>query len=423
MIHALRRACAGALLVASATAVQAAGPTLAAYNPVFHAMSATNGADGQGPQGDLAVDGSNNLYGANFYLGASVQRCGCTLGGTVVKITPNGTTTALHTFTGPDGLDPSTSLLLAKDGNLYGMTAGGGDYGSGAAFVVSRSGTSFTLLHSFGGPANDGAQPWHGRLVQAADGKFYGTTSKGGTHDLGVVFRMAPTGAVTVLHHFAGAPADGATPRGGLTLGSDGNLYGTTLCGGANEKPGTCAGTVYRITTAGTFTLLHSFDADPAAATGAMPQAAPTEANGQLYGTTTGGGAGGFGTVFRVSKDGTGFAAVHDFGGGVMGVAGSLDGAAPVGRLLLATDGWLYGTTSQGGPNTLIYPKGDGTVFRVSPTNAYQLLHAFGSVAGDGAHPVTGLSQNLKGQVFGTLETGSVNGTGSVFAFPLPPAP
>jgi uncharacterized repeat protein (TIGR03803 family) len=412
---------AAALLVAAAMLPQRAAAQLVGY-ATFHSMSGEAGEDGQAPNGELISDTNGNQYGTNYLLGATTFRCECKIGGTVYKLLPKGLPTTLHTFSGPDGEAPSTGLTLGKDGFLYGMTAGGGDYGGGVIYKVDRPGTTFAVVHSFNGPANDGAMPWHGRLVLATDGNFYGTTSKGGAHGGGTVFRMTPAGVVTVLHHFAGGAADGAQPRGGLMQASDGNLYGTTLCGGAFDAASGCSGTVYRITPKGAFTLLHSFDANPLSKTGALPQATVTEAGGALVGATTGGGRAGFGTVFRMALDGSGFATVHDFAGGVMGATPNGDGAAPVGRLLLAADGHVYGTTSLGGSNAGIYPKGDGTIFRVSPAGVYETLQSLGGTAGDGVHPLTGLNQGSDGTIFGTAETGGANQTGSIFRFTPPVA-
>jgi uncharacterized repeat protein (TIGR03803 family) len=412
---------AAALLAATAMLPQLAAAQLVSYT-TFHSMSGEAGEDGQGPNGELVSDTNGNQYGTSYYLGVTTFRCECKISGTVFKLLPKGLPTTLHTFSGPDGEAPSTGLTLGNDGYLYGMTAGGGDYGGGVVYKVNRPGTSFTVLHSFNGPAGDGAMPWHGQLVLGTDGNFYGTTMNGGAHGQGVVFRMTPAGAVTVLHHFAGGATDGSHPRGGLMQASDGNLYGTTLCGGAHDAASGCSGTVYRITPAGAFTLLHSFDADPARQTGALPQATVTQAGGMLVGTTTAGGTAGFGTVFRMALDGSGYATVHDFAGGVMGATPNADGAAPVGRLLLGADGFLYGTTSLGGTNATIYPKGDGTIFRVSSTGVYAVLQSLGSSATDGVHPLAGLNQGSDGTIYGSAETGGANQTGSIFKFTPPPA-
>jgi uncharacterized repeat protein (TIGR03803 family) len=404
----------------AATGAQAAPPVLAGYTLV-HSMQADNGTDGIGPTGALTQSRGTdaNFYGSNFYLGAADFRCGCNVGGTVFKMNAKGSITPLHTFNGTDGSAPSTDIVQGADKAWYGMTAGGGTYDGGTVFKVTGDGLTFTSLHSFGGVAGDGNYPSGGALVAAPDGNFYGTTMGGGTHGLGVAFRMTPAGAVTVIHEFAGAPGDGASPRGGLTLGSDGNLYGVTVCG-ATTSPGLgsgCGGTVYRISTAGVYTLLHSFDTK---AGGYQPLGAPVEIAGTLYGTTTGGGTSDFGTVWKVALGGTGFATMYSFAGGVNAAPANDDGARPAARLLVASDGNLYGTTSNGGPNTQIFPKGDGTIFRITPAGAYTLLGVLGQVATDGSHPVTGLTMGKDGFIYGTTDNGGANQTGTVFKFPVP---
>jgi uncharacterized repeat protein (TIGR03803 family) len=162
------------------------------------------------------------------------------------------TLTILYSFTGPpnDGYWPEAGLVQGSDGNFYGTTKWGGtstncNTGCGTVFRISPSGT-YTILYSFVGSPNDGANP-DSRLVQGSDGNFYGTTQAGGTYDGGTVFRISPSGTETTLHQFGDSPSDGAYPIAGLVQGSDGNFYGTTYGGGANN-----AGTVFRISPSGT---------------------------------------------------------------------------------------------------------------------------------------------------------------------------
>jgi uncharacterized repeat protein (TIGR03803 family) len=419
-----------ALLACSAVGALAAGSTAGSDNvplvaatlngyTVVHSMSGEGGADGQGPNGAVATGRGTDayLYGTNFYLGQADFRCGCTIGGTVYKMAPKGQITPLHRFSGPDGFAPASGIVQGDDKLWYGVTSGGGDYGGGTAFKVSADGNTFQVLHSFGGPTNDGSYASYGALVKAPDGNFYGTAMQGGANGMGVAYRMTPAGVVTVLHQFAGAPGDGGNPRGQLMLGSDNNLYGTTVCGSSGTPTAGCGGTVYRISSSGVYTLLHSFDTKTG---GYHPLATLTEINGTLYGTTNMGGKGDFGTVFSIGIDGSNFKKLYDFAGGVSASPPNADGAAPVGRLLLAPDGNLYGTTSRGGPNTQVYPKGDGTIYRITPTGTYTLLGAFGSTAQDGSHPVTGLTLGNDGLIYGTTDNGGANLTGTIFSFPVP---
>src|ERR1019366_5991689 len=170
--------------------------------------------------------------------------------------------TVLHTFTdGQDGAGPLAGLIQASDGNFYGVTRyGGGASGCGVVYRITPSGT-LTTLHEFAGGASDGCQPF-GPLVQATDGNFYGTTYWGGTSTVcpggcGTVFKMTAAGTVTILHVFctqSNCP-DGYLPQAGLVQASDGNLYGETLYGGPNGY-----GAIFKITTSGTMTTLASFN-------------------------------------------------------------------------------------------------------------------------------------------------------------------
>jgi uncharacterized repeat protein (TIGR03803 family) len=154
-------------------------------------------------------------------------------GGTVFKLTPGGTLTTLHSFgsTG-DGADPyAGGLLQAADGNFYGTTArGGAHYGAGTVFKIGAAG-NFSRVYSFCSQPHctDGAYPYSG-LVQGTDGNFYGTTTRGGAHGYGTVFELTPEGTLTTLHSFGGA--DGAFPSATLVQGTDGAFYGTTTDGG-----------------------------------------------------------------------------------------------------------------------------------------------------------------------------------------------
>src|SRR6266849_8195428 len=267
------------------------------------------------------------------------------------------TLTTLHSFTFGDGALPQFATpTQGRDGNAYATTSVGGlsttcGLGCGTTFKITSKGAMTSL--SFEG--NDGAISDAG-LVLGRAGMFYGTTSSAGASGNGDVFRLNPqTGALTVLHSFAGS--DGASPEAPLTLGPGGKYYGTTTFGGANNF-----GTVFSITASGTFKSLHSFGG---AGLGQNPSAGLTlGSDGVLYGMTYGGGINGSGTIFKITASGT-FTKLSD-------VAPSL------GSLLLAADGNMYGTTVAGGGVNL------GSVFKLTPAGVVTVLHSFDG--GDGAN-------------------------------------
>jgi uncharacterized repeat protein (TIGR03803 family) len=214
----------------------------------------------------------------------------------------------------------------------------------GTVFKITPSGT-LTLLHFFAG--SDGQFPF-GTIIQGSDGNFYGTTIQGGTNGAGTVFKMDATGAVTTLHSFVGN--DGAQPYGGLTNGNDGNLYGMTTVGGEGYDAQSGYGTVFKITPGGTFTSIHSFNgSDGWFAKGELTRGS----DGNFYGTSSQGGAffnaakfqSGFGSIFKITPGGS-LTTLHSFAG-----SAANDGSIPYGGPIQASDGSFYGTTEGGGPS------------------------------------------------------------------------
>jgi uncharacterized repeat protein (TIGR03803 family) len=249
-----------------------------------------NGTDGNGPTGTLIRATDGNFYG-------TTEGGGYFDAGTVFKITPTGTLTTLHIFTdGADGSIPVAGLIQATDGDLYGMTWGDAyhNLNEGTIFKITLGG-KLTTLHSF--QTTDGANP-QGGLVQGTDGNFYGATEEGGTSNYGTVFKMTPKGKLTTLHSFSGG-TDGDTPVCTLVQGTDGNFYGTAAYDGKYPN----FGTVFKITSSGTFTTLHNFDSKD----GSYPYGGVVQStNGRFYGATFAGGSSsaceyGCGTVFSLS--------------------------------------------------------------------------------------------------------------------------
>ena len=296
----------------------------------LHSFSGTN--DGAFP--------SALMQGSDGYFYGTTSGGGTYTNGTVFQISPNGALTSLYSFTGGnDGSGPN-GLAQGSDGNFYGTTSQGGSYpgpyggGGGTVFKISPNG-ALTSLYSFTG-GNDGAQPLAG-VVQGSDGNFYGTTYYGGSTNpntgqgVGTVFKITPNGTLTSLYSFTNAN-DGGWPVAGLVQGSEGNFYGTTY------------DTVFKISTNGALTTLH---ASAGGNDGFTFNGLVQGSDGYFYGTTYDGGqfaspsAGTLGTVFRISTNGA-LTTLRLFGSGN-------DGANPAAGLVQGSDGNFYGTTSWGG--------------------------------------------------------------------------
>ena len=288
------------------------------------------GADGLQPHGALVEGGDGNFYGTTSGGGVSGA-------GTVFTINSLGTLTTLYSFGGTaDGAQPRGALVQGSDSNFYGTTVAGGLLsGAGTVFSVTSTGMLTTIYRFSGG--SDGGQPYGG-LAEGSDSNFYGTTYGGGVSGAGTVFRINSLGTLTTLYNFSGG-ADGANPAAGLAGGPNNSFFGTTYGGGVSG-----AGTVFVINSLGTLTSLYSFTGG---VDGANPSAVLVEggARSNLFGTTVGGGGNATGTVFKISMQG-GLTSLYSFTGGG-------DGAQPEAGLIFGSDGNLYGTTSAGGADGL----------------------------------------------------------------------
>lgn len=390
-------------VLCAATAIAAPGQT---FNTLYNF-----GRDsGENPLSTVAQGRDGNFYGTTEYggTGSGCRFLGC---GTIFKITPDGTLTTLYSFcaltpcNSPFGEEPS-GLVLATDGNFYGITAAGGASNFGTFFKITPTGT-LTTLHSFDG--TDGSNPL-GTLVQATDGCFYGTTQSGGDltcndpYGCGTVFKITPTGALTTLHRFKAT--DGLEPGAGVVQAGNGNFYGTTSLGGnlSCAPPDGC-GTVFEITPGGTLRTLHNFDgSDGSFPAGGMVQAR----DGNLYGTTYWGGTYLVGVVFRITLEGA-VTTLYNFC-----AQGNpcTDGSYPARPLVQATDGDFYGTTDMGGDGSNC-EYACGTIFKITRGGALTTLHTFGD-ADDSAYP-TGLVQATNGSFYGTTSYSGTNNDGTVF--------
>jgi uncharacterized repeat protein (TIGR03803 family) len=391
---------------------------IAAHAQMFTTLTNFSGGDGTGPYASLVQGTDGNLYG--------ITNGGGTNGyGTVFRVTPVGVLTTLYSFCAQpnciDGGLPYGGLVLGTDGNLYGTTYLGGGLdkdcgyrhpgGCGTVFKITLGGV-LTTLHRFAGYPTDGDAPTDA-LVQGTDGNFYGTAA-GGAYALGTVFEITPEGTLTTLYNFD----DGADPYGGLVQAADGSLYGTTYYGGQNNCFGSIlgCGTVFKITSAGVLTTLTSFAGYPTSGSGPYPTMARAT-DGNFYGTTHFGGANsscssasfGCGTAFKITTEGT-LTTLYNF----CSLSECVDGAAPYAPLVQATDGNLYGAANGGGAITERCFSGCGTVFKLVPGDRLTTLHSFDWR--DGSNPIGGLVQATNGILYGTTAGGGTNKDGTVFS-------
>jgi uncharacterized repeat protein (TIGR03803 family) len=360
--------------------------------------------DGVGPNG-LVSGGDGSYYGTTANGGSNGL-------GTFFRVTPAGAQTVLYSFAGgsSDGADPE-GVIQGTDGNFYGATNFGGNSacpsGCGTVFRITPAGVE-TVLYAFSG-AVDGGDP--NGVVQGTDGNFYGTAAYGGmasgscgASGCGVVFRLTPAGAESVLYSFRGG-INGVLPVS-LIQGTDGNFYGTTIYGGQSN-----GGTVFKVTAAGAQTVLHSFAGGN---DGQLPQQTQLieGGDGNFYGTTPYGGSNFRGVVYKITSAGV-ETVLHTFAGG------TTDGAVPF-SALAEYGGNFYGTTNGGGNTSCA--GGCGTVFELTPAGAESVLYFFGPGANSGGQPPNPSSLLVAlnypvaaGNLAGTTMNGGQYGIGSVF--------
>lgn len=387
------------MLAASATAIASPAATK------FKSLISFDDTDGLNGVGSVVQGLDGNLYGITEYGGAHPPY------GTIFKITPGGKLTTLYSFCSQsnctDGAYPAAALLLVANGNFYGTTTGGGAAGLGSIFEITPAG-KLTTLYSFchGTNCPDGFDP-NSALIQGTDGNFYGTTVHGGTggcggcHGGGVAFKITPGGTYTKLHDFCtGTCLDGTYPFAGLVQGTDGNFYGTAESGGAHS-----AGTVFKMTPKGVVTTLYAFCSVTACKDGINPYAGLVQAtDGNLYGTTEGDDSTA-GSAFKITPSGS-FTSIYSF----CSLASCTDGAYPFTALIQATDGNLYGTTSNGGTGC----EGRcGTVYKITPAGKLTVVYNFQGT--DGTNPA-GLFQDTSGTFYGLTSAGGATNQGTVFS-------
>jgi len=427
-----------------------------------------SGLDGSYPLAGVTFDRSGNMYGTTFGGGANVSygdwdpKLGYEVyGGTVWKISPSGAYTDIHDFTGctsypcsstitnangtsgPDGWGPSAAVIFDNEGNTYGTATYGGAYysptniaGKGIVWELTTQG-AYKDLHDFGGTvinANgksgpDGQNPLSS-IVFDSNGDMYGTASAGGPNNAGLVWEITASGTYQDIHDFGGtittangsAGADGANPHAGVTFDASGNMYGTTMNGGANK-----AGIVWEIMPSGLYKDLHDFGGTAINANGSsgpdganLWAGATLDASGNLYGTTiVGGPNNNAGMVWEITSSGA-YEDLHDFGGTVTNADGSAgpDGISPASAgVTLDKSANLYGTTLIGGQSEGEYANtafgGGGVVWEITASKKYLDLYDFGASqgpdlsplatgGGEGYWPLGGVALDSSGNIYGT---------------------
>jgi uncharacterized repeat protein (TIGR03803 family) len=356
----------------------------AQFTPLYY--FGTHAGDPAHPSypGFVAQGRDGNLYSTSYDGGTDNA-------GTVFKVTPAGQVTVLYSFDGVTGAFPSGGLTLGTDGNFYGTTFENGSSNYGTVFKIT-SGGKLTVLHAF--DSTDGAGPW-GAPVQGTDGAYYGTTEQGGSADCGTVYRVTAGGTFKTLYNFDGP--HGCQPLAPPVLGTDGNFYGTTLVLTGVNNPN--LGAIYKITPTGALTLVHTFDGTHGAeAYAPLMQAS----DGNFYGATVNGGMYGNGVVFEMTPAGA-FTDLHDFDP-------NTEGGEPFSALVEGTNGFLYGTTVDGGTFN------DGTIYSIPLGGGTpDTLYSFDGTSGTA--PGAPQMQHTNGTFYGDSAWGGSDDLGTFYSF------
>ena len=399
------------------TASNTINPSLSGTPGFISSFGSSSSHDGGTPEYGQLVQIGNYFYGTTAYGGANGQ-------GAVIRVDTSGAETVIYSFGSQsgDGSTPLAGLTLGQDGKLYGTTYAGGAHGNGAVFVIDLSATPIeTTLYSFN-TGTDGQSP-QGGLIETSAGHFFGTTKYGGANNAGTVFALTTDGTaggttVSLLYNFGASTTDAKNPQATLVRATDGSLYGTAYYGGAYGN-----GAVFKVDGCGTESLVYSFSA--AGTDGAHPLGGLIQgADGALYGTTTAGGAHAtvpqevLGTVFKLTLSGT-ESVVYSFG------ASASDGTQPQSTLVQDSNGNLYGTTTGGGAHAS--SGSGGTIFEIPAdpstklptaipsTGTAPIVYSFAASSSDGNYPIGGLTIGSDGYLYGTTSAGGSNGNGTVF--------
>ncbi len=358
-------------------------PSASKYTPLKY----FDGANGHSPRGSLIQASDGKLYGMTYGGGSSGS-------GVIFSFDPSASTyMKLNDFDGTNGSAPLGSLIQSSDGELYGMTQVGGSNNAGVIFSFVPSSSTYTKLKDFG--SSSGANPL-GSLMQASDGKLYGMTNRGGgSSGYGVIFSYDPSSSsYAKLKDFDNI--NGGYSSGSLLQANDEKLYGMTTYGGSNN-----AGVIFSFDlSAPTYSKLKDFNTNDS---GSNVSASLMQAkNGKLYGMTYAGGSSGYGVIFHFDPSSSTYTKLKDFA--------NTDGANPYGSLIQASDGKLYGMTANGGSSNA------GVIFSFDPsTSTYIKLKDFDF--NNGANPYGSLMQASDGKLYGMTSEGGSSGGSVIFSF------
>lgn len=335
--------------------------------------------DGNRPIGTLAIDRFGNLFGVTQLGGG-----GGSGNGIVYSMTRSGYYFIARRLGPDDGINPFGGLTLDKAGNVWGTALRGGANNSGTVFQMSS--TAFTVKYAFTG--TEGNQPGTPLLIDP-NGNVWGTTGGGGSSNFGTIFKLSFPPSLSPTYSYLSASPTGAYPSSGLTRDRQGNLLGVLPVGGTSG-----VGVLYKFDRRGVFSVVRNL-------TGADQVYYPQgnlliDRSGNIYGTTSQGGSFGGGTVYRIPAGGGAPAILHGFGDTTV-----KDGQYPIGGVTLDKAGNLWGVTSEGGANSM------GTIFKISSTGTYELVHSFSG--DDGEKPYGPLALDRKGVLWGTTQLGGAD--------------
>jgi len=371
------------------------------------AQTVTNLANFNFTNGSRPYAGVIQATDGNFYGTTNVGGSGY-LDGNVFEVTPSGQLRSIYDFCSQpncvDGRSPTSAPILGSDGNLYGVTSAGGTGFYGTFYKMTLSGEITTLYSFCETLCLDGYGP--NGIMQASDGNFYGTAGFGGAFSEGTLFQLTPAGQFKLLHTFCSVPpncADGYHPFYPPIQASDGNFYGTAFGGGTSGEPWG-GGVLYELTSTGTFEVIYNFCSSNTrygCEHGTGPMSIVQDAKGDFFGTTDYGGNSDAGIVFEISASTNQLTVLHSFD--------VTDGEYPIARITLANDGNLYGVKLDDGGD------GSGHLFEVTPAGVYTPLYTFGS--GSAGDDPSALFQGTDGNFYGTTLYGGHNAysNGTVF--------